>query len=81
VALVLKVTKPADDGPNKDKAKKDGQIIVIPQYKMSGKTVDLGDPGSVLNAGAYFLAEGDVVYVRLDSQDGKFWKAGYIERR
>ncbi|MCC6810583.1 MAG: hypothetical protein IT381_24345 [Deltaproteobacteria bacterium] len=81
VALVLKVTKPAEDGPNKDKAAKDAQIIVVPTYKAAGKTVDLSDAPSVLNAGAYYLAEGDNVYVRLDAQDGKVWKAGYIERR
>ena len=24
---------------------------------------------------------GDTVFVRLDAQEGKLWKAGYIERR
>jgi hypothetical protein len=81
VALVLKVTKPAEDGPNKDKAPKDAQIIVMPTYKVAGKHVDLADNESVLNAGAYYLAEGDTVFVRLDAQEGKLWKAGYIERR
>lgn len=81
VALVLKVTKAAEDGPNKDKAAKDAQIIVVPTYKLNGKTVDLADQPSVLNAGAFYLAEGDTVFVRLDAQDGKLWKAGYIERR
>lgn len=81
VAIVLKVTKPAEDGPNKDKAAKDAQIIVVPTYKVAGKTVDLADQASVLNAGAYYLAEGDTVFVRIDTQEGKLWKAGYIERR
>lgn len=79
VALVLKVTKPAEDGPNK--SAKDAQLIVVPSYKLAGKTVDLADQSSVLNAGAFFLAEGDTVFVRLDGQEGKLWKAGYIERR
>jgi hypothetical protein len=79
VALVLKVVKPAEDGPNK--SAKDAQIIVVPNYKLAGKTVDLADQASVLNAGAFFLAEGDTVFVRLEAQEGKLWKAAYIERR
>ena len=79
VALVLKVTKPAEDGANK--SKKDEQLIVVPSYKLAGKTVDLADQASVLNAGAFFLAEGDTVFVRLDAKEGKIWKAAYIERR
>jgi hypothetical protein len=81
VALVLKVQKAAEEGPNKDKVKKDDPIIVVPQYKLAGKTVDLADTPSVMNAGAYYLAEGDSVYVRLDALEGKIWKAGYLERR
>ncbi len=81
VALVLKVQKVADEGPNKDKVKKEDKIIVLPQYKFSGKNVDLGDSSTTLNAGAYYLAPQDVVYVRLDAQEGRLWKAGYIERR
>lgn len=81
VALVVKVTKPADDGPNKDKVKKDDQLILAPNYKLAGKTVDLADNDSVLNAGAFYLAEGDTVYVRLDALTGKVWKVAYIERK
>jgi len=81
VGLVLKVSKPAEDGPNKDKVKKDDQIIVVPTYKIAGKHVDLADEPSVMNAGAFYLAEGDSVIVRLDTLEGKMWKAGYIERR
>lgn len=81
VALILKVSKPAEDGPNKDKAAKDAQIIVSPVYKMAGASPDWKDAATVLNAGAFYLTEGDNVYVRLDTLDGKTWKVGYIERR
>lgn len=89
VALVLKVTKVAEDGPNKDKAKKDEQLIVSPMYKTvagapSGQpagTPDWKDAATVMNAGAFYLTESDNVYVRLESLDGKIWKVGYIERR
>jgi len=81
VALVLKVAKPAEDGPNKDKAAKDAQLIVTPMYKMAGTAPDWKDAATVLNAGAFYLVESDNVYVRLDTLDGKTWKVGYIERR
>jgi len=81
VGLVLKVTKVAEDGPNKDKVKKDDQLIVVPNYKLAAKRVDLGDQPSVQNAGAFYLVDGDTVFVRLDTLEGKIWKAGYIERR
>lgn len=81
IALVVKVTKPAEDGPNKDKVKKDDQLIIVPNYKMAGKTVDLADNDSVMNAGAFYLVDGDTVFVRLDALNGKIWKAAYIERK
>jgi len=81
VALVVKVTKAAEDGPNKDKVKKDDQLILFPNYKLAGKTVDMTDHDSVMNAGSFYLEEGDTVYVRLDSQAGKSWKVAYIERK
>ena len=81
VALILKVSKPADDGPNKDKVKKDDQVVVSPVYKMAATAPDWKDSATVVNAGAYYLTESDNVYVRLDTLDGKTWKVGYIERR
>lgn len=80
VALVLRVTKPAEAGPGKDLAK-DKQLIVAPVYKMNGKAVDFNDPATVLNIGANFLRDGDTAYVRFDAVDGKTLKATYIERK
>ncbi len=78
---MLKISKVADDGPGKDQVKKDDEVIVVPAYKAAGKAVDWTDKPSVIAAGAYYLTEGDNVYVRLDTLTGKSWSAGYIERR
>lgn len=80
VGLVLKVLKPATKGAGKDIAK-DAQLIVTPTYKFAGKAADLSDEATTLNAGAYYLAEGDTVFVRLDAKTGNVWKASYVERR
>lgn len=80
VALVLRVTKPADEGPGKDFAK-DKQLIVAPVFKLKGKDVDFSDASTVLNIGANYLREGDTAYVRVESADGKTLKAVYIERK
>ena len=80
VALVMKVTKSAEEGPGKDLAK-DKQIIVMPVYKMNGKAVDYGDAPTVLNIGAFYIGEGETAFVRIESADGKTLKASYIERK
>jgi hypothetical protein len=81
VALVVKVMKPAEDGPKKDKVKKDDQLIIMPTYKLTGKAVDLASKDTVLNAGAYYLTDNDIIAVRLGELKGKIWSAEYVERK
>src|SRR4051794_11264763 len=49
VALVVKVSKPAEEGKGKEVAK-DAQLIIVPNYKLTGKAVDLKDDATLLNA-------------------------------
>ncbi len=80
VALRLKVLKPAKEGPGKD-VKANDTLVVVPRLKVDGGKVSLADRETVLNAGSYYLQEGDRVMVRLGASKGKVWEAEYIERK
>ncbi len=80
VAVKLKIRKPATDGAGKS-VKKNSEIVVVPAMKFSGKSADLTDEATLMNAGAYYLQRGDRVMVRLGEKKGSVWSAEYIERR
>lgn len=80
VAVKLKVRRPAQKGAGKSVAK-GAEIVVVPEMKFSGKTADLSDETTLMNAGAYYLQKGDRVMVRLGEKKGNVWSAEYIERR
>ncbi len=80
VALRLKVLKPAKEGPGKD-VKANDTLVVVPRLQITGGKVSLADAATVLNAGSYYLQEGDRVMVRLGASKGKVWEAEYIERK
>lgn len=80
VALRLKVLKPAKEGAGKD-FKASEALVVIPKLKVEGGKVSYGDADTVLNAGSFYLQEGDRVVVRLGASQGKVWQAEYIERK
>jgi hypothetical protein len=80
VALRIKVIK----APAKGKvaaAAKDATLVVVPAMKVSDGRVDMADDATRINAGAYYLREGDRVMVRLGKQKGNMWEAEYIERK
>jgi hypothetical protein len=80
VAVRLKVLKPAKEGAGKD-LKANDSIVIVPKLKVDGKKVVLEDADTVLNAGSFYLMEGDKVVVRLGANKGKMWEAEYIERK
>jgi len=80
VAVRLKVTRPAKDGPGKG-IKKNSKLVVVPTHKISGSSVEIAEDSSIINAGAYFLKRGDRVVVRLGEQRKNTWSAEYIERK
>lgn len=80
VAVKLKVRKSAKEGYGKDLAR-NAKIVVVPQMKFAGKTADLSDEATLLNAGAYYLQRGDKVMVRLGEKKGNAYSAEYIERK
>ena len=80
VALRLRVQKPAKDGTGKSVAAHD-QIVVVPKMKTAGSTIDMKDQPTMLNAGAFYLQDGDKVAVRLGEKKGSYYEAEYIERR
>ena len=79
VAVKLKVTKSAKEGPGKSINKND-TIVIIPKLKVDKGQVAMSDPATAINAGSFYLMAGDKVVVRLGSQRGKVWEADYIER-
>jgi hypothetical protein len=80
VALRLKVQKPAKDGAGKD-LKANDTVVVVPKLKAAGSGFDLKDASTTLNAGAYYLQQGDKVAVRLGEKKGSYYEAEYIERK
>ena len=80
VALRLNVQKPAKEGAGKD-VKSNDKIVVVPKLKVTGGNVELKDPQTMMNAGAYYLQEGDKVAVRIGEKKGNYYEAEYIERK
>lgn len=81
VAVKLKVLKPAQDGAGKGLSR-NATLVVLPQLKVAGGKVDMGDEPTRLNAGAFYLQSGDRVVVRIgDNKKGDLWTAEYIERK
>jgi len=81
VALVLKVSRSAKEGPGKG-VKKNTQITVIPKLQKSADgSIDLKDEATLRNAGAYYFQPGDKVALRLSSAEGAVLEAEYLERK
>ncbi len=80
VAVRLKITKGAKQGPGKDLAK-NATIVIVPKLKVDAGKVSLEDPETALNAGAFYLQNGDKVLVRVGEKKDKVWQADYIERK
>ncbi len=80
VAVRLKVTKPAKVGAGKD-VKANDVLVIVPKLKVEAGKVALNDPDTQLNAGTFYLVEGDKVAVRLGQKKDKVWEAEYIERK
>ncbi len=80
VAVTVTVTKSAKDGAGKDIAK-NAKLVIVPKLKVEGKKVALEDEATLLNAGSFYLQQGDKVVVRLGTNKGKYWEAEYIERK
>ncbi|MBN1960317.1 MAG: hypothetical protein JW841_05180 [Deltaproteobacteria bacterium] len=80
VALKLRVIKEAKDGAGKS-VKRNEELVIIPKLKIKGGKVALDDADTLINAGSYYLQQGDKVMVRLGKQKGKVWEADYIERK
>lgn len=80
VALRVRVLRPAKEGPGKSVARNQ-TLAVVPKLEVKGAHVDMKDPTTLINAGAYYLKPGDRVMVRLGAKKAKFWEADYIERR
>lgn len=79
VAVKLKVVSPAKEGPGTG-VKANDSLVVIPRYKIEKGQVLMTDPDTSLNAGSFYLQEGDRVSVRLGDKKGSYWEAEYIER-
>ncbi len=80
VAIKLKVLKPAKDGAGKDVAANE-VLVIVPRLKVEGGKVAMNDAETQLNAGSFYLVQGDKVAVRLGAKKGKVWEAEYIERK
>ena len=81
VALKVKVSRPAKEGPGKQIARNDS-LVLLPKLKVKGGRVALDDPDTLRNAGAFYFKPGDKIYVRLGAkQKGTVWEAEYIERK
>lgn len=80
VAVTVKITKPAKEGPGKA-VKKNDKMVVVPKLKVDGKSIAMNDADTLLNAGAFYLKKGDKIVVRLGTNKGKYWEADYIERK
>jgi hypothetical protein len=80
VALRLRVTRPARMGAGAAVAR-GGILVVTPKVVIARGGVDLGDPATELNAGAYYLQRGDKVAVRLGEKHSRTWIADYVERK
>lgn len=80
VALRLRVQKGAKDGAGKE-FKANDKIVVVPKLKTAGGSIELKDQTTMLNAGAFYLQEGDKIAVRLGEKKGSYYEAEYIERK
>ncbi len=91
VALKVKIQKPACQPAKKgEKApcavaadqnfKANDEIVVIPVMDIKGGVPNMKDPTTMINAGAFYLRDGDKVVVRLKAKKGKVWYADYVER-
>lgn len=80
VALRLNVQKAAKDGAGKD-LKANDKIVVVPKLKTAAGGIEMKDPATMLNAGAFYLQEGDKVAVRIGEKKGNYYEAEYIERK
>lgn len=80
VAIRVKVRKPAKEGKGKE-IKKGQILVVVPKMKVAGGKVDMGDPETLINAGAFYLKKGDKVKIRIGEPKGKLHEAEYIERK
>ena len=78
-AIQVKVTTPAQEGPGQGVARND-VLVIIPKYAVDAGHIRLDDATAVINAGSYYLREGDRVSIRLVSKRDKIWEADYIER-
>lgn len=77
--IKLKVVNPAKEGAGKDVNKNDS-LVVVPKFKVDKGQLSLSEPEAIINAGTFYLHEGDKVAVRLTGKHDKVWEADYIER-
>ena len=80
VALRMKVSKSAKEGPGKA-VKKSTSLVIVPRLKVTAGSVELEDPDTLVNAGAFYLKRGDKVMVRLGPERDGVWEAEYVERK
>lgn len=80
VALRLVVLKASKEGAGKD-VKANEILAVVPKMKVEGGKVVMTDADTALNAGAFYVLQGDKVAVRLGTKQGKVWEAEYVERK
>lgn len=80
VAIKLKISKAAKEGTGAS-LKSNDSIVVVPKLKTEKGNVQMTDTDTLINAGAFYLQEGDKVMVRLGDRRGPFWEAEYIERK
>ena len=75
----VKVLRPAQTGVAQTLLR-NASLTLQPQLKVVNQQVDLRDPNTQVNAGAYYLRIGDRVAVRLGEGKGDLWQAAYLER-
>lgn len=81
VAVRVRVSRPAKDGPGKG-LQRNALVVLVPVYKVEGGAVAMQDEATRLNAGAFYLKAGDRVVVRLgENIKDNLWQAEYIERK
>lgn len=80
VAIRLKVQKPAKEGTGTS-VKANDIVTVVPKLKTANGAVTMSDSETMLNAGAFYLQDGDKVVVRLGAKKGSYYEADYIERK
>lgn len=80
VAVRIRVTKTAAEGAGKE-IPFGASVVIVPELKVMAGHVAMNDENTRINAGAFYLQEGDKVVVRVTEQASKVWKAAYIERK